>query len=188
MGLTIHEKAEYVGTLRWLEVFLMEMLSRWVATTPEMEVKVLFGHHIWDTAQHADALGKRTFEMRAPLHYTLPPAEDYVALLKELATEENTADRIGVVYEVMLPALTRRYEFYLKNSDALLDAPTFRIVERSMGDGERMRKEAAVLRQELPNIAGADPGKVKRWCEREASMSQIVCHSQSPALAKQVPA
>ncbi len=184
MGLTIHEKAEYVATLRWVEVFLMEMLSRWVATTPEMEVKVLFGRHIWDTAQHADALGKRAFEMRAPLHYTLPPAEDYAALLKELGTVEKTADRIGVVYEVMLPALARRYEAYLKNSDALLDEPTFRVIERSMDDGERMRREAADLRKEVPNIGGPDPGKVKVWCEREASMMQIVCHSQSPALAR----
>lgn len=73
MGLILREKAEHLGTFRWLEVFLMETLARWVPTTPEMEVKILMGRHIWDAAQHADALGKRTFELRAPLHYTLTP-------------------------------------------------------------------------------------------------------------------
>ena len=55
MGLILREKAEYLATFRWLEVFLMETLARWVPTTPELEVKVLMGRHIWDAAQHADA-------------------------------------------------------------------------------------------------------------------------------------
>ena len=50
MALILREKAEYLATLRWLEVFLMETLARWVPTTPEMEVKVLFGRHLWDAA------------------------------------------------------------------------------------------------------------------------------------------
>ena len=40
-------------------VALMEIAAAWTPTTPEMEVKVLLGRHIWDFAQHADALGKR---------------------------------------------------------------------------------------------------------------------------------
>jgi len=90
MGLIVREKAEYLATFRWMEVFLMEMLARWVPTTPEMEVKVLMGRHIWDAAQHADALGKRTFELRAPLHYTLAPLPAYVDKMNELASIEDT--------------------------------------------------------------------------------------------------
>src|SRR5258707_12870260 len=94
MALILREKAEYLATLRWLEVFLMETLARWVPATPEMEVKVLMGRHIWDAAQHAAALGKRTFELRASLHYTLTPLAPYIDLLKELAAAEDTSGRM----------------------------------------------------------------------------------------------
>jgi len=43
-----------------------------------MEVKLLFGEHIWDAAQHADALGKRTFELRLRLQHSVRPADKYV--------------------------------------------------------------------------------------------------------------
>src|SRR5215472_18290676 len=110
MALILREKAEYLATLRWLEVFLMETLAAWVPTTPEMEVKVLFGRHLWDAAQHADALGKRTFELRAPLHYTLVPLSPYVVKMNELASIEDTVSRVQVVYDLILPAFAARYQ------------------------------------------------------------------------------
>jgi len=59
--MTVKERGRFVATLRWVNVSIMETLAAWVPTTPEMEAKLLFGEHIWDAAQHADALGKRTF-------------------------------------------------------------------------------------------------------------------------------
>ena len=59
MNLTVQQRGDNVATFRWIEVRLMETLAAWVPTTPEMEVKLVFGAHIWDTAQHADMLGKR---------------------------------------------------------------------------------------------------------------------------------
>src|ERR1700675_148809 len=105
MGLILREKAEHLATFRWLEVSLMETLARWVPTTPEMEMKVLMGRHIWDAAQHADALGKRTFELRAPLHYTLAPLSLHLNTMKDLAAVEDTPGRLQAVYEVILPGL-----------------------------------------------------------------------------------
>src|SRR5262245_31925190 len=107
--MTVREKAQQLATFRWLEVFLMETLARWVPTTTEMEVKVLFGRHIWDAAQHADALGRRTFELRAQLHYTVAPQPQYQELMKELAGLTTTAERIHVFYDAVLPRLAVRY-------------------------------------------------------------------------------
>ena len=71
MSLSVQDRAEYVATFRFIQVFLMETLARWVPQTPEMEVKVLFGRHIWDLAQQADGLGKRGYELRAPLAFIM---------------------------------------------------------------------------------------------------------------------
>jgi hypothetical protein len=153
MGLSVREKAEYVGTFRAIRVYLMEMLARWTPDTPELEAKVLFGRHIWDTAQHADLLGKRALELRASLHYTLRPAPAYMKVLETAAALKGTADRIRSVYEVILPGLERRQAFYLANTDRLQDEPTTRIIDAMQRDDARMADEARQTLVEM-NLAG----------------------------------
>src|SRR6266513_3169971 len=109
MNLTVKEKAECLGVFRWIEVFLMETLASWVPTTPEMEMKVLLARHVWEAAQNADALGKRTFELRAPLHYTVRPLTSMAVFLEGLRRLQNTGDRIYVFYDVVAPALMDQY-------------------------------------------------------------------------------
>jgi hypothetical protein len=188
MGLILREKAEYLATFRWLEVFLMEMLSRWVPTTPEMEVKVLMGRHIWDAAQHADGLGKRTFELRAPMHYTLTPLPPYLHAMKELASIEDTPGRIQAVYDVILPGFASRYEQYLRNSDSLLDEPSFRVIEGILSDYSRMRRESEETRQELSETLVFDPSRVQKWSLQERAISHFVVHGSGATLAAGVPA
>jgi len=182
--MTVREKAEQLGTFRWLEVFWMETLARWVPTTPEMEVKVLFGRHIWDLAQHADALGKRTFELRAALHYTLPPVEPYRSSTEELSSLQDTAERVYVFYDVVVPGMAARYRGYLENTDDLLDEPSVRIIQRMLQDGARMRQEAELLRKELTNIRLIEQGLVQEWARREAEVNPIVAHGSGVALAR----
>ena len=103
MSLSVQNRAEYVATFRFIQVFLMETLARWTPATPELEVKVLFGRHIWDLAQQADALGKRTYELRAPLQSSLRPTDRYVAFLEDFSKTSATSDKIHGFYEVILP-------------------------------------------------------------------------------------
>jgi hypothetical protein len=184
MGLTVREKAEYLGTFRWLEVFQMEMLARWIPQVPELEAKVLMGRHVWDLAQHADALGKRTFELRAPLHYTLPPLAPYVKLMRDFADVETTAERLYVFYDVILPALEFRYHHYLKNTNDLLDEPSVRVVQRILEDNARLRRESEQLRTELKDVRMADLDGAKEWAKEEAAFIQIVSHGTGSCLAR----
>lgn len=141
MGLSVQARAEMIGTFRWIELQLMRTLARWLPTTPEMEAKVLFGRHIWDCARSADALGRRAFELRAPLHFTLAATEPYAALLAEAATTETASDRVAVFYEAVLPDLAHRFQAYLDQTDALMDEPSVRIIESALADIARMHRE-----------------------------------------------
>jgi hypothetical protein len=188
MAMILREKAEYLATLRWLEVFLMETLAAWVPTTPEMEVKVLFGRHLWDAAQHADALGKRTFELRAPLHYTLVPLSPYLRFIKRLAAVEDTTGRIQAVYDVILPALAVRYRYYLENSDSLLDEPSFRVIENALNDYARMRLERQEVCTELKETLTFDSARAEKWSREESAIREIVVHGSGSTLAPAVPA
>lgn len=177
MGLSVRERGETVATLRWIHVRLMEMLAGWTPTTPEMEAKLLFGSHIWDMAQHADLLGKRTYELRMPLQHSLWPTADYVALLDGIRLIEDTNARIAAFYDGILPALAERLANYLSHTDRLIDAPSVRIIERIASDQQRMIGESQTLRGDLPKLSGsgdaatqflADEAKIVDFVTRRA--------------------
>ena len=143
MGLSVADRGRRIATFRFIEARLMEIAAAWTPTTPELEVKVLLGRHIWDFAQHADALGKRAFELRLPLQHSLRPAPPYAALIEDLARLEATSERLDALYDALLPGLERRYQGYAREADAILDAPSLVIVERILQDLARQRRDAA---------------------------------------------
>jgi hypothetical protein len=168
--ITVSERCRNIATFRHISVHLMETVARWTPTTPEMEAKVMFGRHVWDFAQMADWLGKRTFELRQPEHYTLRPVEAYDALLTEAAQAESTSERIATLYDGVLPGLTARYRDYLAATDPILDEPSVVIIERIVRELDRQRGEAAALQRELKLGAGAAPA----MAARERAISNIV--------------
>ncbi len=178
--LTVKERGQFAATLRYVHVWLMETLAAWVPTTPEMEVKLLFGEHIWDAAQHADAWGKRTFELRLPLQHSVRPADAYADLLTELATLGPTPRRIAAVYDLLLPALATRYRRYLDETDHLSDAPSVRILERELADVTRMAEAARSLRDELPALRLTDAEWLGALQARESAMSLLAALPVGP--------
>jgi hypothetical protein len=180
MYLNVKQRGDCVATFRWIEVTLMEMLAGWVPTTPEMEAKLVFGAHIWDVAQHADSLGKRTHELRLPLQDSLRASPAYVEFLTELADESETGKRIAGFYDCILPSLKRRFMEYTGQVDPLLDGPTLRIIERIVGDGARMMEDSAALRKELPALALKDEGWLEGLRQRERALRDIVVY-RNPA-------
>ena len=171
--LTVKERGHFVATTRYLYVTLMETLAAWVPTTPEMEVKLLFGEHIWDVAQHADSLGKRTFELRLPLQHSVRAAEAYVSFLSEMAAIGPTPQRLAALYDVLLPGLADRQRRYVEQTDRLVDAPTVRIFERYLVDSARMIDSSRALRQELPGIQLDDKQWVASRRAREAALEPL---------------
>jgi hypothetical protein len=170
MSLSVNDRAERLATFRWVEVRLMETAAAWTPTTPELELKVLLGRHIWDFAQHADALGKRTFELRHPEQYARRPGEAYVALVDEVARLEPTPDRLAALYDVLVPGLARRYARYLDETDRLLDGPSVVVVERILADLGRQQADAARVRAEL----GLPPREAEPWRGREAAIDELL--------------
>jgi hypothetical protein len=181
MRLTVKQRGQNVATFRFIEVGLMEILSAWVPSTPEMEAKLLFGAHIWDTAQAADALGKRTYELRMPLQHSLMPAAGYLAVLDQVAAAQGAAQRIAAFYDVILPGLAVRYRKYLAATDSLMDAPSVRVIERILETGVRMMSEANELRAELPALKLGDSEWVVQLAQRERSVDRLVVEMEAAA-------
>lgn len=183
MSLSVQSRAERVATFRFIHVFLMETLARWVPNTPEMEVKVIFGRHIWDLARQADALGKRTYELRAPLQFSLCPTQPYVEFLEEFARTATTQQKIHGFYDVVLPGLSARYQRYLDATDRLLDEPTARVMDSILGDFTRMHDECDALRNELPNLRLSAKEWALRLAALESAHQDITAHKTATAVA-----
>jgi hypothetical protein len=176
MNLNVKQRGDHVATFRWIEVRLMEMLAAWVPTTPELEAKLVFGAHIWEAAQHADAFGRRANELRLPLHDSLEPAPAYVELLAEVGAITDTAQRIVAFYDCILPGVDARLRRYVEQVDALLDGPTVRIIERVSSDAARMVRESQDLREEVPAMKLTDPKWIDALRGRDASLSDVVVY------------
>ena len=154
MGLSISQKADALGTFRFVLVRLMETLAAWVPTSPELEVKTLFGRHIWQLAQQADAIGNRTVELRAKLHYERPPQAAYVGALRVVQDTPRSGNRVAGFYQAVLPDLAARFGEYLANTDELLDAPTVEIIRRILTDFEGMERAHQEVRSQRPDVTG----------------------------------
>jgi hypothetical protein len=173
MSLTVKQRGEFIATYRAIEVTLMETLAEWVPTTPEMEIKLLLGAHIWDIAQHADSLGKRTYELRLPLQHSMPPSEEYAAILHELRGIRTSQDRLGAFYDVMLPALQMRFRSYLNQTDHLMDAPSVRVLERILQDNARMIDESKDLRSQL-KLELCNTDWIQNFQNKESSIDSVI--------------
>jgi hypothetical protein len=104
--------------------------------------------------------------------------------MNELAAVEDTPGRLQAVYDVILPGLTVRYQQYLRNSDSLLDEPSFRVIEQILADYARMRKESEEVRAELRETLAFDPGRAQRWARRENMIVDFVLHGSGSTLAR----
>jgi len=81
----VEESAHRVGHYKWVEMRLFEALGGWVATVPELDVKLVLGRHTYHHAWHSELWHKRLPELREmnPDRLTVPPNDELVAFVKD---------------------------------------------------------------------------------------------------------
>jgi hypothetical protein len=179
--LNVKQRADAVGTLRFVCVFLMETLARWIPTTPELEVKMLLSRQVWRMAQQADRLGRRARELRAPLHYSRPPQQDFLTALTQLAAVIDTIDRIDAFHDVALSALAAGYKDYLAETDWLTDEPTVMICNQALEEVETMRRERREWGSEIPKARTTDSDALKTVRQAVATAKEMVDYAEQAA-------
>jgi hypothetical protein len=125
----------------------MRILGGWIALTPEVPVKLLFGRHVWDCAQHADLWGKRLPELRSPAQQSEPANERVVAVMDLIESRETpgaTPERVTGLYRVLKPHLAATYARHLADANGIYEPPTRRILQRCL-DEERRHVAAGAL-------------------------------------------
>lgn len=136
---TVEESARRVGNYKWIEMRLFEALGGWVATVPELDVKLRLGTHCYKHAWHAELWHKRLPELREmnPERLTLPANDKVVEFMEAMTAPtgpDQTIEKLVGVYRVLIPHKIAAYTFHLNNTSTITDAPTIRSLKFALAD------------------------------------------------------
>jgi hypothetical protein len=165
---SVDDSARRIRNYRYAEERLTRVLGGWIALTPELPAKLLFGRHVWDCAQHADAWGRRLPELRAPAQQSEPANDAMVAFMRLLETPEGprqTLERIAGVYGVLKPHLVTVYARHLASANPVYEPPTRRILARCLEE-ERRHAAAGVTVLDRLGVHASARERVTDWQRR----------------------
>jgi len=174
--LSADESARLLRNYRYAIERMMRILGGWIALTPELSAKLLMGRHVWDNAQHADALGRRLPELRAQAHVSEPASEAFVAAMDAIEEPElprQTVERVVGIYRVLKPHLLATYEEHSRWANEVYEPPTRHILARCAEDERRhISAGQAVLRHLM-----ATPALEERASAWQARLGKLLAVS-----------
>lgn len=172
---SVEESAARVGHYKWIEMRLFEVLGGWVATVPELDVKMKLGTHCYHHAWHAELWHKRLPELREmnPERLNVPANDEVVAFvdaLTEPEAPELTIEKLVGVYRVLIPHKIAAYTYHLNNTSSITDAPTQRSLKFILQDEHDDWLDGELLLQSL--IRTHD--EVRRAADRQAQLEWLL--------------
>ncbi len=172
---TVEETARRVGHYKWIEMRTFEVLGGWVATVPELDVKLRLGTHTYHHAWHSELWHKRLPELREmnPERLNVPPNDEMVAFVDSLTEPEApglTIEKLVGVYRVLIPHKIAAYTFHLNNTSTITDAPTVRSLKFALADEFDDWRDGEMLIQSL--IETDD--EVQRAADRQAHLEKLL--------------
>ena len=171
----VEETARRVGNYKWIEMRLFEALGGWVATVPELDVKMRLGTHCYKHAWHSELWHKRLPELREmnPERLTVPANDaivEFCDAITDSEGEEKTLEKLVGVYRVLIPHKIAAYTYHLNNTSTITDAPTIRSLKLALNDEFEDWRDGEMLIQSLID----DETDVRRAAERQAYLETIM--------------
>jgi hypothetical protein len=156
------ESARRFGNYAWIERCLFETLGRWIATVPQLAVKLHLGAHCAHHAWHAALWQQRlpVLPDHAPDRMIAPPNDELVAFVDALSAPEGgerTIEKLVGVYRVLLPHMVAAYSLHLAHTSRHTDAPTVRALTLVLRDeDEDLQGGEALIRDLIESAELAD--------------------------------
>ncbi len=172
---SVDETARRVGNYKWIETKLFEVLGGWVATVPEMDVKLRLGTHCYHHAWHAELMHKRLPELREmnPERLALPPNDEMVAFVDAMTEPEApdlTIEKLVGVYRVLIPHKIAAYTYHRNNSSRITDTPTIRSLDFMLQDEIADWTDGEMMIQSLL----ITPEHVQRAADHQSALEKLL--------------
>jgi hypothetical protein len=166
VGFSVEESVRRLVRLHWTHKRLLEACVSHLPAAPEWEIKSALALHLWQDAEHAEAIRGRTTEMRSPPpRLDVAPDDALDAWLEEQLRAEGSLELVVGLYGVARPALIDAYRRYLDGSNPLVDHPTRRLIRYALLEQE---DAAAWGARALGALVGADEearSRADAWAE-----------------------
>lgn len=171
----VAETARRVGNYKWTEMKLFEALGGWVATVPELDIKMRLGTHCYHHAWHAELWHKRLPELREmkPERLTVPANDamaDFITAMTEPEGPELTIEKLVGVYRVLIPRFVAAYTYHMNNTSEITDAPTIRSLKFALQDEIDDWRDGELMLQSLITT----PDHVARASAHQAELEAIM--------------
>ena len=171
----VEESARRIGNYRWTEMRLFEALGGWVATIPELDVKMVLGRHCYHHAWHAELWTKRLPELREMNveRMTQPANDEMVAFMNAIPEPESpalTIEKLVGVYRVLIPRTIAAYTYHQNGTSAITDSPTQRSLRHALQDEYEGWCDGEMLLQSLIDT----PDKVERAIRRQGELEALI--------------
>jgi hypothetical protein len=175
---SVEESARRVGHYKWVEMRLFEALGGWVATVPELDIKMRLGTHCYHHAWHSELWHKRLPELREmnPDRLAVPPNDEFVAFIDavtEPEAPEMTIEKLVGVYRVLIPHKIAAYTYHLNATSPITDAPTIRSLKFALQDELEDWRDGEMMLQSLLRT----PDDAKRAAACQGALESLVVTS-----------
>ncbi len=172
---SVEETARRVGNYKWIEMRIFELMGGWVATVPELDVKLRLGTHCYHHAFHSELWHKRLPELREmnPQRLTVPPNPEMEAFVEALGAPEaadETIEKLVGIYRVLLPHLIAAYTYHMNNTSRITDSPTIRSLNFCLMDDMEEWREGEMILQSLITT----PEEADRAAARQAELTKLM--------------
>jgi uncharacterized ferritin-like protein (DUF455 family) len=170
----VPEAGRRVVRYQMVEFHLMRLLGGWLAKIPEFELKFEIGRHVWQDAEHAEALRLRSGELRVPADSDRRPPIEVQRFLDALDEAETPLEFLTGIYRVAKPRLISAMQYHVAATDVVCDAPTVRVLPPII------EEESAQVRwgeAAIEALIGGDPQRAARAAAWQRHLESILAQA-----------
>ena len=166
------DTARILKRFYFCERSLVISCSAWLPHIESLEIKTMLPYFSWQNAKTANELRNRVFELRFPSRLLEEQGADrpLAAAFGFLRQAPSVSALLRALAQVALPALRDAYDEFLRHSDPLADAPTYRFLELGLAEKQ---KQITTIGQWAEDELGRNLGErqtTERWVKSMARL------------------
>ena len=130
------DTAQLLKRFFFCERSLLVSQAAWIPAIAPLEIKTSLARYIWQSAETANALRQRVFELRFPSRLLEEEGNDraLIELFDALKDSPSVSAFLFSAGTILLPALRDAYQAYLEASDSIADGPTHRFLRLALAE------------------------------------------------------
>jgi uncharacterized ferritin-like protein (DUF455 family) len=130
------DTAQILKRFFFCERSLLVSQAAWIPAVAPLDIKTGLARFIWQSAETANALRNRVFELRFPSRLLEEEGTDHalIELFSIVKESPSVAAFLLTMGKVLLPALRDAFQSYLEASDSIADGPTHRFLSLALSE------------------------------------------------------